>query len=399
MRLMDIMLAIPGFLMAIGIVALWGEGGLVQVMIAIGVVNIPIFTRLMRGSIIAQRDNDYVLAARSVGVPGRKILASHIIPNAISPVIVAATLALATAIIDAAGLGFLGLGPQDPATPEWGTMLTGAVRYLQTRADARDLPRDRDRARGDGLQPDRRRAPRGARPEAAGTVVSAAPLLAVDDLRVRFWTSRGIVHAVNGITFDVRAGRDARARRRVRVRQERHRARDDGDPAAAARIPSGSIKLEGRELIGLSERAWRRVRGKEIAMIFQDPMTSLNPVLTVGAQLRESIEEHLDLDRKAATSRADRAARPGRDPERHGPAQELPAPVLRRHATARDDRDGARLRAEAPDRRRADDGARRHDPGADPRSPPRAGAASAARRSSSSRTTSASWRGCASGCR
>jgi peptide/nickel transport system permease protein len=132
MRLMDIMLAIPGFLMAIGIVALFGSGGLLQVMIAIGVVNIPIFTRLMRGAIIAQRDNDYVLAARAVGVPSRTILASHIIPNAISPVIVAATLALATAIIDAAGLGFLGLGPQDPATPEWGTMLTGTVRYLQT---------------------------------------------------------------------------------------------------------------------------------------------------------------------------------------------------------------------------------------------------------------------------
>ena len=87
---------------------------------------------LKRGSIIAQRDNDYVLAARSVGVPNRKILGSHIVPNAISPVIVAATLALATAIIDAAGLGFLGLGPQDPATPEWGTMLTNTVRYLQT---------------------------------------------------------------------------------------------------------------------------------------------------------------------------------------------------------------------------------------------------------------------------
>ena len=69
MRLMDIMLAIPGFLMAIGIVALFGQGGLLQVMIAIGVVNIPIFTRLMRGSIIAQRDNDYVLAAPSAGRP------------------------------------------------------------------------------------------------------------------------------------------------------------------------------------------------------------------------------------------------------------------------------------------------------------------------------------------
>lgn len=131
MRVVDVMLAIPGFLMAIGIAALLGPG-LVSVMIAIGVVNVPIFTRLMRGSILGQRENDYVLAARAVGVPGRKILASHILPNAISPVIVAGTLALATAIIDAAGLGFLGLGPQDPATPEWGTMLTDTVRYLQS---------------------------------------------------------------------------------------------------------------------------------------------------------------------------------------------------------------------------------------------------------------------------
>ncbi len=131
MRLVDIMLAIPGFLMAIGIVALLGPG-LLQVMIAIGIVNIPIFTRLLRGSVLAQRENDFVLAARAVGVRRRKILLSHVLPNSISVVIVAGTLALATAIIDAAGLSFLGLGPQDPATPEWGNMLTDTVRYLQT---------------------------------------------------------------------------------------------------------------------------------------------------------------------------------------------------------------------------------------------------------------------------
>jgi peptide/nickel transport system permease protein len=131
MRVMDIMLAIPGLLLAIGIVALLGPG-LYQVMIAVGTTNIPIFARLMRGSILAQRENDFVLAARSVGVPTRSILGSHILPNAISPVLVQATLALATAIIDVAGLGFLGLGPQDPGTPEWGTMLTQVDRYLQS---------------------------------------------------------------------------------------------------------------------------------------------------------------------------------------------------------------------------------------------------------------------------
>jgi peptide/nickel transport system permease protein len=131
MRLMDVMLSIPGLLLAIGIVAMLGPG-IVQIMIAVGVTNIPIFARLLRGSILAQRENDFVLAARSVGVPRRQILASHILPNAISPVIVQGTLALATAIIDVAGLGFLGLGPQDPSTPEWGTMLTDTVRYLQS---------------------------------------------------------------------------------------------------------------------------------------------------------------------------------------------------------------------------------------------------------------------------
>jgi peptide/nickel transport system permease protein len=131
MRITDIWLTIPGFLMAIGIVAMLGPG-LFQIMIAIGIINVPLFARLLRGAVLAQRENDFVLAARSVGVPRRTILASHILPNAISPVIVAGTLALATAIIDAAGLGFLGLGPQDPSTPEWGTMLTNTVRFLQT---------------------------------------------------------------------------------------------------------------------------------------------------------------------------------------------------------------------------------------------------------------------------
>jgi peptide/nickel transport system permease protein len=131
MRCMDVMLAIPGLLFAIGIVAMLGPG-LRQVMVAVGVVNIPIFARLLRGSVLAQRENDFVLAARSVGVRRPTILFSHILPNAMSPVIVQGTLAMATAIIDVAGLGFLGLGPQDPATPEWGTMLTDVNDYLQS---------------------------------------------------------------------------------------------------------------------------------------------------------------------------------------------------------------------------------------------------------------------------
>ena len=100
MRVMDVMLAIPG-LLAIGIVAALGPG-LKEVMIAVGLANVPIFARLLRGSILAQREADFVTAAKAVGVRRPVILFSHILPNAISPVIVTATLAMATAIIDVA---------------------------------------------------------------------------------------------------------------------------------------------------------------------------------------------------------------------------------------------------------------------------------------------------------
>jgi peptide/nickel transport system permease protein len=131
MRLMDVMLAIPGLLFAIAVAAVLGRK-LSSVMIAIGVVNVPIFARLLRGSMLSQRESDYVLAARSVGVGRRKIVTDHVLPNSIAPVIVQGSLALATAIIDAAGLAFLGLGSADPGIPEWGRMLADTQRFLQT---------------------------------------------------------------------------------------------------------------------------------------------------------------------------------------------------------------------------------------------------------------------------
>lgn len=129
MRFVDIMLSIPGLLFAIAIVS-WLGRGVVQIAIAIAIVNVPIFARILRGSLLALREADYVIAARSVGVSGPSLLIRHMLPNAIGPLIVQATLALATAVVDAAALGFLGLGPPDPRTPEWGSMLSDTYRYL-----------------------------------------------------------------------------------------------------------------------------------------------------------------------------------------------------------------------------------------------------------------------------
>jgi peptide/nickel transport system permease protein len=130
MRVVDVMLSIPGILLAIGVVV-WLDRGLVQIMFAVATTNAPIFARILRGSMLSLREADYVTAARSIGAPTGRILLRHMLPNALTPLIVASTLALATAIIDVAGLGFLGLGPADPRTAEWGTMLTGATSFYR----------------------------------------------------------------------------------------------------------------------------------------------------------------------------------------------------------------------------------------------------------------------------
>jgi peptide/nickel transport system permease protein len=130
MRVVDVLLAVPGILLAIGIVAWLGHGE-VQIMLAVGISYSPIFARLLRGSLLALRESDYVIAARSMGASPVRILLRHMLPNAVTPLIVQATLAAATAIIDVAGLGFLGLGPGDPRIAEWGEMLTDSSRFLQ----------------------------------------------------------------------------------------------------------------------------------------------------------------------------------------------------------------------------------------------------------------------------
>ncbi|GAB3234967.1 ABC transporter permease subunit [Glycomyces halotolerans] len=129
MRTVDIALAIPMLLLALSVAALLGPS-LTTVMVAVGVAQIPIFARLLRGSMLAQAHSDYVLAAISLGVPKARIVISHIFPNSLGPVIVQATLVLATAIIEAAALSYLGLGNPDPGNPEWGTMLADAQRFL-----------------------------------------------------------------------------------------------------------------------------------------------------------------------------------------------------------------------------------------------------------------------------
>jgi oligopeptide/dipeptide ABC transporter ATP-binding protein len=132
----------------------------------------------------------------------------------------------------------------------------------------------------------------------------AEPLLSVDDLRVEFWTSRGTIYAVNGISFDIAPGETLGIVGESGCGKSVTSLAILGLLARAGRISGGTAMFGGRDLLKLSDSELRSVRGREIAMIFQDPMTSLNPVLTIGKQIREAIETHFGLDKAEADKQA-----------------------------------------------------------------------------------------------
>jgi peptide/nickel transport system permease protein len=141
MRVTDVMLALPSLLLAITLVALASESTQWTVIIAVAVVNVPIFARLLRGSMLAQRGSDHVLAARALGVKRHDIVLRHMLPNSLTAVIVQATLTFAVAILDAAALSFLGLGDPDINRAEWGLMLgVDGVRYFEVRPELAYFP-------------------------------------------------------------------------------------------------------------------------------------------------------------------------------------------------------------------------------------------------------------------
>jgi len=128
MRLLDVQLAFPGLLLAICIIAVIGPG-LENVIVAVGIFSVPTFARVTRGQVLSLKQQEFILAARMMGAQDARIMLNHLLPNAVAPILVLCTLRIATAILTAASLSFLGLGAQPP-TPEWGAMLSDGRSYL-----------------------------------------------------------------------------------------------------------------------------------------------------------------------------------------------------------------------------------------------------------------------------
>ncbi len=198
---------------------------------------------------------------------------------------------------------------------------------------------------------------------------AAAPLLEIAELRTHFFTASGVVRAVDGVSYAVRSGEtlgvvgESGCGKSVTALSV---LRLVADPPG--RIVGGAIHFAGVNLLELSESEMEDIRGNAISMIFQEPMTSLNPLMTIGRQISEAVALHQGVGRREAMDRAIEALRRVHIPEPERRVLRLPAPAVGRNAAARDDRDGAVVQPEAADRRRADNRPRRDDPGADPRS-------------------------------
>ena len=198
-------------------------------------------------------------------------------------------------------------------------------------------------------------------------------LLDVTGLRISFPTADGLVQAVRGVSFSVDAGQT------LGIVGESGSSKTVLTQTLLGLTPgadvSGRAIFDGTDLIGLSDRQLRQIRGAQIAMIFQDPLTSLHPMFTVGWQIAEMIRAHdRSVSRAEANERGGGPARPGRDTAAPAAGERLPAPVLRRHAAARHDRDGALAATEADHRRRAHFAGRPLPPAAQPQLRRRRGA-------------------------
>ena len=291
--------------------------GIVAILAFIGWAGLA---RVIRGLVLSMRKSDYVTAAEALGFGRLRVIARHVLPNTMSYVIVAATLSIPGYILGEVMLSFLGVGVQEPSA-SWGNMLNQArsIRALTSfpwllfvPGTAIFLTVMAFNFLGDGLRDalDPRRV-------SGGRAGMSEPLLRLENLKTYFFTDTAVVRAVDGVSFEVNAGET------LAVVGESGSGKSVTAlsilklvPQPPGRIVEGRILFKGRDLVPLTNDQMRAIRGKEISMIFQEPMTALNPVYTCGEQIIEALVLHERLTRAQARKARDRDARARRHSRR-----------------------------------------------------------------------------------
>ena len=329
MRLMDAGLSFPPLVLALSVTGVMGPG-LDKVIVAIAVVFAPQLTRLIRGQAQAIRQETYIDVSRTVGTSMPWILTHRVLPNLRSPLMVSASFSMAAALLAEASLSYLGLGAQPPRA-SWGNMLRRAYdQALFTDAWALLVPgaaialtvlslttmadciRSAVGAEGHRTASIDRKGRRGAttvhrasRRTPTESIEPGGPLLAVRDLCAEFRAEQGSTQVLDHVTFDVAereivgivgesgSGKTVTALSIMRLL-----------PSPPGRITEGTVHLGSDEILGMGLGQLAKIRGSEISMVFQDPMTSLDPAFTVGFQLAEAVRLHERVSIRQARRRA-----------------------------------------------------------------------------------------------
>ncbi|WP_050722282.1 dipeptide/oligopeptide/nickel ABC transporter permease/ATP-binding protein [Microbacterium sp. GCS4] len=323
-----IAVAFPGLLLALFFAAIFGSTATAAVF-ALGLAGAPSFARLCQNLIAGIEARDFVAAARVGGIGRVRVLFRHILPNIGEPLIVNTTIGAGGTLLAFAGLSFLGLGVQPPEY-DWGRLMMDGLRgiyanplaalapglavviaglafNLTGESAARSLGLADDVLLRTAIRPRRSRRTSGAR--AAAPIAPTAPedgaVLEVEDLRVDFESADGtVVHAVRGIDFEVGAGEI------VGIVGESGSGKSMTALAVArlvnppGRVTASALRFLGVDLVSAERPALRRLLGTSMAMVFQDPMSSFNPTMRMGAQLAEVATEHAGLSRREALVRA-----------------------------------------------------------------------------------------------
>lgn len=324
MRVVEAVVSIPGIMVAIVIIAILGAG-LHRAMIALGILFSTSFLRLARGVVLAEREEVYVRSARVIGASDSRILLRHIFPNIAPPLIVQITLTVGAVLLAEAGLSFIGLGVQPPQA-SWGTMLNTAAAFMDLNWFLAippgiaiiltvlsvnllgDVIRD---SVGRGIAVEPKSAPANAAAERAAPAAadSAAPprledeVLRVENLCVMVGAGAGLP-IITDLSFSIAKGETLGLVGESGSGKTMTGLAILGLMGTGLRTTRGSITLSGRELRSLAPAEMEKVRGNEVAMVFQDPTTSLNPAFTVGSQITEVLRAKQGLSRKAAWDRA-----------------------------------------------------------------------------------------------
>jgi peptide/nickel transport system permease protein len=345
-RFVDALLAFPAILLAMALGAAL-EPSLKTATISIGLVGVPVFARVARSAALAVRNQEYTVATRALGARDRYVLTRTVAGNALPAIIVQASLFAADAVMFESALSFLGLGAEVP-TASWGSMLNGAKMWmnelplyaisvgavvavtilsLNLLGDGIRVAVDPKLRRSYEIR--RRRLPAAAAPSAPGVPPTVSfgeraaarsdspagelssqsggqptPVLSVRDLAVRFSTMRGEFYAVRNVGFSIDPGET------LGLVGESGCGKTVTALAVMGLLPArvasveGTIEFRGQPVPYGSSRAMRRIRGNNMAMVFQNPVAALNPLMKVGDQLAEVLKTHLGLDDGAARERS-----------------------------------------------------------------------------------------------